>query len=166
MLTNGDVRGNRHNIVQVAHLDGNFPLNADQSTMFEDRATTVFFGYGGQNPANCVKGQNGETDAGNCGKINTPLSGYFQHSPIKFNITNTFFYMSSRNNINTNRDQKGILTVSFGIPIIGMIFIVLGAAIIAVGAGVGGIFYAAKRNPTGRAAQIVASLKKRAPMRY
>jgi len=100
---------------------------------------------------------NPEADVQNCFKLNA-AQPYFNGGLIQMNISNTFYYMSSRNNNFSNRGQKGTIEVNRVLPP-GLIAVVaIGSAIFALSGGVGVAMLYAKSHPHSRVAQLFARM--------
>jgi len=120
-------RSDRHNLVEKAAGGHNYPFKDSaalfQRTMFvngdgsADKATMKKLAYLGQTGCQSlesqVKNKNNnakEREASYCSKINV-ASPYFDGGAVQMRKAGTFFYMSSRNNNFSNRDQKGSIQV-------------------------------------------------------
>jgi hypothetical protein len=98
-----------------------------------------------------------EQDDENCMKLNA-ASQYFDGGIIKMNNTGNFYFMSSRNNNFTNRDQKGSIIVSNLLPLWAIVLVVLGSVffLLAGAAGVG-ILYS-RSHPHSNVAKLFARM--------
>eukprot|EP01097_Dermamoeba_algensis_P004399 TRINITY_DN2877_c0_g1_i1.p1 TRINITY_DN2877_c0_g1~~TRINITY_DN2877_c0_g1_i1.p1 ORF type:complete len:701 (+),score=159.84 TRINITY_DN2877_c0_g1_i1:128-2230(+) len=124
---NDNTRADRHNLVEMDSSSSNIPFTSRavllQRTMFvrddntADENTINTLAYLGQ--VDCLpleellqgdKRQK-ERHSKNCAKINTP-SPYFDGGIVRMRKTGVFYYMSSRNNNFSNRDQKGVIEVT------------------------------------------------------
>jgi hypothetical protein len=150
----GGTRANRVNIVQIPHPASNYPLRPQDQTMFEDQNTAIRAAFLDQNPSDCNPKSTGETANDNCSKLNATDRGYLDLGLLRMNKTGTFYYMSSRNNINTNRAQKGTLVVIPALSWVAILLIVLASLMAVGGASVGILAHQSKANPGGRAAAL------------
>jgi len=181
----GTDQTDRSNIVQIRDFGQSMPLTDDEldqnpgdakgnngngkgkgkvSPMFDSADTRNFFAYLGQ--TNCptqeqllAKNNNNantaKQDPTNCFKLNAAPQ-YFNGGLLKMNRTGEFYYISTRNNNFSNRDQKGVLFVDNVIPIWGIAVVAVGGAIcVASGAVAGAMFYA-KSHPHSGVANIVS----------
>jgi hypothetical protein len=168
----GTDQTDRSNIVQIENFGRAYPVNDTDFTdnggkvvpMFDSPDTRIFFAYLGQ--TNCLtqaellaknnnNANSAKQDVQNCMKLNAAPQ-YFNGGLLKMNTTGEFFYISTRNNNFSNRDQKGVLFVDTVIPLWGIIVVAVGGAVcVASGAVAGAMFYA-KSHPHSGVAQMVS----------
>jgi hypothetical protein len=150
----GGNRANRVNIVQIKDPAANYPMRIEDQTMFDDQDTAIRAAFLDQNPDDCNPNSTGEQSDDNCSKLNATDNGYLDLGLLRLNSTGTFYYMSSRNNINTNRAQKGTLIVEPALSWVAILLIVLASILAVGGAAVGILAHQSKANPGGRAAAL------------
>jgi hypothetical protein len=160
----GTDQTDRSNMVQMEAMDRDQPAKdewiADNTPLFESQELRLRMAMLGQ--TNCLtyeqlkqktgNNQNAiETDVQNCMKLNA-APAYFDGGLIPMNLTGTFYYMSSRNNNFTNREQKGIIEVIPLLPTWAVVIVVLGAALFVGSAGIAGAMLYAKSHPHSQVA--------------
>jgi len=151
----------RSNIVQIEDLSKSKPVDDtffdDNTPMFDSASLRKRFAYLGQDPAICktreeLLEENGgdegdaEQDTRNCGKLNA-APAYFDGGLVKMNSTDTFYYMSTRNNNFSNRGQKAVLTVKSVLPDWAIAVVAIGGVLFAGSLGVAGAMFYAKSHP-------------------
>jgi hypothetical protein len=163
----GTDQTDRHNMVQVENFGSSIPAKDDffknHTPLFDTPELRFLMAYLGQ--TNCLtqdqllaKNNNNENqakqDVQNCMKLNAAPQ-YFNAGAIRMNNTGEFFYISTRNNNFSNRDQKAAIFTETLLPIWGIVVVSVGAAVfVASGATAGAMFYA-RTHPHSGVAQIV-----------
>lgn len=95
----GTAGSDRHNLIESRYERSNYPKHLDNATIF-DRNTMEVLAM--TNPGQFGGSTDQLNDAGT----------YFNMDPIKLTNDGRWTYISTRNNNFSNRDQKGILSVS------------------------------------------------------
>jgi len=165
----GTDQTDRHNMVQTKDFGSSIPADdkffADSKNvpLFDTKELRFLMAYLGQ--TNCLtqaellaKNNNNENtakqDPQNCMKLNA-APRYFNAGAVRMNKTGEFFYISTRNNNFSNRDQKAAIFTETLIPVWGIVVVSVGAAVfVASGATAGAMIYA-KANPHSGVANIV-----------
>jgi len=164
----GTDQTDRSNIVQLETLGVNYPATDDwisnHDALFPDNDMRMRFAYLDQ--VNCLSyeellsqnnndANDAEQDTRNCLKLNA-ASQYFDGGLVRMNISNEFYYMSTRNNNFSNRGQKGTINVRTVLSrgLIGVI--AAGGALFALSGGVAGAMLYAKSHPHSGVAQFLA----------
>ena len=157
----GTDQTDRSNIVQLAGPDEHYPASdewlAANDALFEDKVLRMRMAMLDQTDCKSweeLLAQNNnnenaaEQDVQNCMKLNAAPQ-YFDGGLVKMNISQPdgFFYMSSRNNNFTNRDQKGIIYVVPVLPTWAVVIVVIGSVFFAGSAVVAGLMFYAKSHP-------------------
>jgi len=164
---NGADSTDRSNIVQIADMSKNFPLNDTQlshtKALFKDPKLRARMANIDQ--VNCLDYNdllNAQTTTGtdidqnpqNCMVLNA-AGPRFSGALVKMDDVGFYAYMSTRNNDFSNRSQKASITVKPAWPAWKTAVIVVGGvAGVGVGAAAGTIFYA-KRHPLSKVAEFV-----------
>jgi len=166
----GKTQTDRSNIVQIADMSKNYPINdtqlASTNLLFKDADTRKRLANIDQ--VNCLSaaalkaaqaatGTAVDQNAQNCMVLNQ-AGPRFSGALVQMDTLGTYAYMSTRNNNFSNRSQKASITVKGGWAAwkTGVI-VAAGVVAIAIGASAGTIVYA-KRNPHSRAADIVSKI--------
>lgn len=172
----GTQQTDRSNIVQVVKPGDNIPA-ADSnfkkiSALFESKALRRRMAMLDQpvdNPNLCkswdaLLSQNGgnennaEQDIQNCMKLNAAQTPYFDGGAIRMNTSDTFNYISTRNNNFSNRDQKGVIVVNNLLPTWAIVIVVLGCVIfLAAGAVAAAMFYS-RSHPHSTVARLLSKM--------
>ena len=130
----GEGRGgtDRHNIVEIADPNSNYPVPWESATLFKDNSVRVIWASFVDDPASLSErdvstafassGYYKCVESSTCSdsvQTKTPLnqllnnaSPSFEGAILRFVKKGTYHYICSRNNNFTNRSQKGRLTVS------------------------------------------------------
>jgi len=107
--------------------------------------------------ANTNNENDAEQDERNCMKLNAAKQ-YFDAGAVRMNNTGNFYYMSSRNNNFTNRDQRGTLIVANLLPTWAIVIVVIGAVFFLTAAGASfGILYS-RSHPHSTVARIFSRM--------
>jgi hypothetical protein len=161
----GKAGTDRSNIVQIADMSKNYPLNdtelAGTNLLFKDdvqRDNAAYLGQTGCATAAQLKAAgNADQNAANCYVLNA-APARFDAGLVKMTELGDYYYMSTRNNNFSNRSQKASIKVKGGWPIWKTAVIVTGGVVaIALGAAAGTVFYA-KRNPHSKAADFISKI--------
>jgi len=130
----GEGRGgtDRHNIVQIAHRNSNYPLLFDEETMFKNAivhwsegcdpgatemtAKDVAIQFATSGYVECLSGCKHDTNkrSGRNEELDSELDNApasFSGMLLEFQEKGKYHYMCSRNNNFSNRSQKGTITV-------------------------------------------------------
>jgi hypothetical protein len=168
----GTDQTDRSNIVQIENFDEHYPASDswidDNKALFEDEGLRRRMAMLDQ--VDCLNyeqllakngGNEGAADADvqNCMKLNAAPQ-YFDGGLVKMNTTNDdgYFYMSSRNNNFTNRDQKGVIYVDSLLPVWAIVIVVIGSFLFIVAGVIAGMMLYAKSHPHSNIANIFAKL--------
>eukprot|EP01117_Protostelium_nocturnum_P015521 TRINITY_DN602_c0_g1_i1.p1 TRINITY_DN602_c0_g1~~TRINITY_DN602_c0_g1_i1.p1 ORF type:complete len:607 (-),score=183.22 TRINITY_DN602_c0_g1_i1:50-1870(-) len=157
----GKDKTDRSNIVQIPNdasstLKYSQFMNTADAPLFDSPSTRNSFA--GLNQVNCDPDTNDQNNDQNCKKLNA-APAYFDGGLFLQNSTGVKYFMSTRNNNFSNRDQKGVITVSNFLPTWGIAVVVVGSVFFAASAAVaGGVFYA-KLHPTSQLANVFQNLK-------
>jgi hypothetical protein len=170
----GTDQTDHNNMVQIEDFDKHYPASDDwlddpaNKVLFPDEETRLRFAMLDQKDCQSLEelyaehGNNEndiETDEQNCMKLNA-ASQYFDGGLYQMKETNAdgYYYMSSRNNNFTNRDQKGVIFVDPLLPTWAIAIVVIGAFLF-VGAGViAGLMVYAKSHPHSSVANLFTKL--------
>jgi len=171
----GTAQTDRSNVVQIISPDKSVPASnswlKSHTPLFEHsnlRKRMAMLGQPVDDPNKCkdlkaLLAQNtnnensAEQDVQNCMKLNA-ASEYFDGGAVKMNNTGNFYFMSSRNNNFTNRDQRGSITVANLLPTWAIVIVVLGAFFfLAAGAVSFGMFYS-RSHPHSSVARIFSKM--------
>ncbi|KAF2078555.1 hypothetical protein CYY_000178 [Polysphondylium violaceum] len=119
----GKDQTDRHNAVQIKSLNHNIPMTDDEVTkdnrLFESDETRLFMAYlnqkGCKNATQLLEdhpnsADDREQDSQNCMRLNAAPT-QFDGGVYKMKKTGSFYYMSTRNNNFSNRNQKGAIHV-------------------------------------------------------
>eukprot|EP01133_Synstelium_polycarpum_P015084 gene15084-17858_t len=163
---NGKEQTDRSNIVQVKHLNKNMPFTDDDysedNQLFGSEETRKKFAYAGQDPKRCktyeqLAADNNnnandiEQDPQNCMRLNAAPQ-HFDGGVFKMSKTGSYYYVSTRNNNFSNRDQKGAIHVDPLLKVWQIALIAVGATLfVGIAATAGSVFYASKHPHSGAA---------------
>jgi len=168
----GTDQTDRHNMVQIVSPDDHYPASDDwiskHKALFESDSLRTRMAMLDQ--VNCLNyeqllaknnnnNNNAEQDVQNCMKLNA-APAYFDGGLIKMNNTNNvgYFYMNSRNNNFTNRDQKGILYIDPLLPVWAIVILAIGSFLFVSAAVIAGLMVYAKSHPHSSVANIFTKL--------
>jgi hypothetical protein len=147
----------RSNIVQADSPNLGHPVKddwyKDNAPLFKDEKLRFRMAYLDQNPANCDNTTKDQQNVKNCKKLNM-ASAYFDGGLVKMDNTGEYYYISTRNNNFSNRDQRGTIRVEALLPTWAVAIVSIGAAAFAGGGAVAGAMFYAKANPHSAAANI------------
>jgi len=164
----GTDQTDRSNIVQVPSQDNNVPATdswmSSHTTLFDSSSSRTWMSNLGQ--TNCLtysqllaKDNNNantvEQDVQNCMKLNAAPS-YFDGGLIRMNKTGSFYYVSTRNNNFSNRDQKGAIYIDPLLPVWAIVMVVLGSVAFLGSGGLAGAMFYAKSHPHSKVAELLA----------
>jgi len=158
----GTDKTDRSNMVQIEDLSLGVPATddwmKDHDKLFEDETLRKRMAWLDQ--TNCKSYEevkNNDDDVQNCFLLNA-APRYFDGGLVRMNISNTFHYMSTRNNNFSNRGQKGTIIVTrvLSNALIGVIG--AGSALFAISGGVGVAMLYAKSHPHSGVAQVFAKM--------
>jgi hypothetical protein len=171
----GTAQTDRSNIVQIANPSKSHPVSdkwlKNHAALFPDsdiRKRMAMLDQPVDDPDECqsfesLLAENGnnenqaEQDENNCMKLNNAKE-YFDGGVHKMKVTGNFYYMSSRNNNFSNRDQKGSLIVSNLLPVWAIVLVVLGSVFfLAAAAASVGILYS-RSHPHSAVAKVFARM--------
>jgi hypothetical protein len=166
----GKVQTDRSNIVQIADMSKNYPLNATElaktDLLFKDDAIRARMANIDQ--VNCLSyaalkatanagGAAVDQNNQNCMVLNQ-AGPRFSGGLVRMTTNGEYYYMSTRNNNFSNRSHKASIKVSGGWPVWKTaVIVVAGAVAVAIGAAAGTVIYA-KRNPHSKAADFVSKI--------
>jgi len=166
---NGATSTDRSNIVQIASMTMNYPLNetmlSGSAALFQDPTVRALMAQIGQ--VDCLNytallaknNQNQgavEQDSQNCMLLNAAPTPYFNGGLVKMTDVGTYFYMSTRNNDFSNRAQKASITVKSDAWPAWKTAVITVSGIVALSCGAAaGCFMYAKKNPHSRVAEFV-----------
>jgi len=168
----GTDQTDRSNMVQISAPDHHYPATdswiSSHKALFEssDLRTrmamldqTNCLTYAQLSAKNNANENNIETDVQNCMKLNA-ASPYFDGGLVKMNTSSTvgYFYMNSRNNNFTNRDQKGILYIDPLLPVWAIVIVSIGAFLFVSAGVIAGLMVYAKSHPHSSVANIFTKL--------
>jgi len=166
----GTDQTDRSNVVQTTNLADSKPASDDwlkhHTAMFQSKALRLRMAMLGQTDCltyeellakNGGNQNNEEQDVQNCMKLNA-ASQYFDAGLIKFNLTGSFSYMSTRNHNFSNRDQKGLLNINPLLPNWAIAVVSTGAALFVGSAGVAGLMLYAKSHPHSGVANLFTKI--------
>jgi len=168
----GTDQTDRSNMVQVESMDKHYPASdswiSNHDALFESKGLRARMAMLDQ--TNCLTyeqllAKNGgnagdaEADVQNCMKLNA-APAYFDGGLVKMNTSNGdgYFYMSSRNNNFTNRDQKGVIYVDPLLPTWAIVIIVIGSFLFIGAAVIAGMMVYAKSHPHSSIANIFTKI--------
>jgi hypothetical protein len=168
----GTDQTDRSNIVQIEGFSEHYPASdewlEENKPLFESKELRMRMAMLDQ--VDCrtyeqlLEDNNGdnnqaEQDEQNCMKLNAAPQ-YFDGGLVKMNTTNDdgYFYMSSRNNNFTNRDQKGIIYVDSLLPVWAIVIVVIGSFLFICSAVIAGMMLYAKSHPHSGIANIFARI--------
>jgi hypothetical protein len=166
----GTDQTDRSNVVQTTNMADSKPASDEwlkkHTPMFQSKALRLRMAMLGQ--TDCLSyeellAKNGgnqnaeEQDVQNCMKLNA-ASQYFDAGLIKFNLTGSFSYMSTRNHNFSNRDQKGLLNIVPLLPPWAIALVSVGAALFVGSAGVAGLMLYAKTHPHSGVANLFTKI--------
>jgi hypothetical protein len=166
----GTDQTDRSNVVQTYALDHSIPADdnwlAHHTPMFQSKALRLRMAMLGQTDCltyeelltkNGGNENNAQQDLQNCMKLNA-AEPYFDGGLIKFNVTGSFSYMSTRNHNFSNRDQKGLLNINPLLPTWAIAVVSTGAALFVGSAGVAGLMLYAKSHPHSGVANLFTKI--------
>jgi hypothetical protein len=167
----GTAQTDKSNIVQIATPDKSHPVsdswlksNTDLFSNSKTRKRMAMIDQPVDDPNLCKSFEelltlnnnnqnNAKQDVRNCMKLNA-AGEYFDGGVLKMKSSGNFYYMSSRNNNFTNRDQKGSIIVSNLLPTWAIVIVVIGSVLFLLAGAAGvGIFYS-RSHPHSSVAKI------------
>jgi len=98
-----------------------------------------------------------EQDTENCMKLNAATE-YFDGGVHKMADSATFYYMSSRNNNFSNRDQKGSMVVANVLPVWAIVIVVIGGVLFLAAAGASVALFYSRSHPHSAVARVFSRL--------
>jgi hypothetical protein len=113
--------------------------------------------FAGLNQIGCDDNENNQQADTNCKKLNA-APFYFDGGLYKQNSTGSKFFMSSRNNNFSNRDQKAVIIVTNFLPTWGVALVIVGSVLFAGSAVLAGAVLFANMNPSSQIANVMANL--------
>jgi hypothetical protein len=161
--TNGS---DRSNMVQIEEPASAHPADDDwlgsNTPLFDTKELRQRFSYLGQTDCptyeellaqNDQNENDADQDPENCFKLNA-APAYFDGGLVQMNSTGTFYYMSTRNNNFSNRDQKGSILVEAVLPTWAIIVVAIGGALFVGSLGTAGAMFYARSHPHSGVANV------------
>lgn len=162
----------RYNMIATKSKMSDFPQRlASGLSLFGDKfmsvAKQLAFAGIDNSTGDCVDFQSDNGNAANnniknCAKLNK-AKAKLDIEPLEGVPVGTHYFMSTRNNNFSNRENKGVITVTqvtksplSGAAVAG---ISVAVSVVVIGAAVGGVIFYAKKNPNSRVAGILAGKK-------
>jgi len=171
----GTAQTDRSNVVQIEFPDKSHPASdkwlKNHAPLFESkslRKRMAMLDQPTDDPDKCKDFEtlleenadnenNAEQDVENCMKLNAAKQ-YFDGGALRMNNTGSFYFMSSRNNNFTNRDQRGSIIIANLLPTWAIVLVVLGAFFfLMAGAVSAGIFYS-RSHPHSAVARVFSRM--------
>jgi len=156
----------RSNIVQMESPAKSHPATdkwlEENTPLFDTKALRQRFSYLGQTDCptyeellaqNDGNENDADQDVENCFKLNA-APAYFDGGLVQMNHTGQFYYMSTRNNNFSNRDQKGSILVEAVLPTWAIVVVAVGGALFVASLGTAGAMFYARSHPHSGVANV------------